>query len=809
MFQGSKISLLKLSTFSLIFLMLMSFAVFCIVTPGNAQASSDFEMAPLNPDFIKYFQDSNKGNLGGIQLNGHSLGKIPSPLDLSHLKGKAITSQLSFPSIYDLRTMGKLTKVQNQNPCGACWTFSALGSLESCLLPSESWDFSENNLKNTNGFDKGACGGGVTNMAVAFLARWSGPIAEKDDPYNPYSSSSPSGLSPKKHIQQVYYMPSRGGPLDNNNIKQAIMDYGAVSTSLYMDEVTKYNPSYYAYYYDGAESIGNHVVDIVGWDDNFNKNKFNSIPPGNGAFIAKNSWGTSWGENGYFYISYYDKVIGNEKSENAVFLNAEDPTNYSNIYQYDPYGWVSGYKHNWGANIFTASSNESLAAVSTYAASPNTTYEIYIYKDVNVNSGPTTGTLAGSKTGTITLPGYNTVKLDTPVPLTSGQKFSVIIKLNTPGYDYPIPVEYPLTNYCSKATSKMGESWLSTNGSDWVDLYSVQDYDNVCLKAFTIKNTDTTPPAYQSTTIDSTNKIVTLTFSENLVANVTNLKGAVTFSSNGTTFAALGASDTVAISGNTLVVTFNTALTGSSNKIRVAANSLKDGAGNVLATQVTTEPISANIIDPPPAYQSAAINGMNKIVTLTFSENLVANVTNLKGAVTFSSNGTTFAALGASDTVAISGKTLVVTFNTALIGSSNKIRVAANSLKDAAGNVLTTAVTTATLDTPPLYQSAAINGTNKIVTLTFSENLVANVTNLKGAVTFSSNGTTFAALGASDTVAISGNTLVVTFNTALTGSSNKIRVAANSLKDGAGHVLSTQVTTEPINANIVDPPPAY
>lgn len=103
---------------------------------------------------------------------------------------------------------------------------------------------------------------------------------------------------------------------------------------------------------------------------------------------------------------------------------------------------------------------------------------------------------------------------------------------------------------------------------------------------------DMTPPAYQSAAIDGTKKKVTLTFSENLVANVTNLKGAVTYSTNAATFTALGDGDTVAISGNNLVVTFNTALTGASNKIRLAAGSLKDAANNVLAVQVTTDAIT-------------------------------------------------------------------------------------------------------------------------------------------------------------------------------------------------------------------------
>jgi C1A family cysteine protease len=438
-------------------------------------------LAPVNPAFLHYLQAKQSNRLLMQTSTGHALGLIPSPVDLSHLKGQTVQGLVSatlLPSSYDLRTTGKLTPVKNQSSCGDCWAFGTYDSLESALLPSETWDFSENNLKDTSGFDLGACDGGNAQMSMAYLGRWSGAIKESDDPYNPISSVSPSGLSPVKHVQNVIYIPAG----NQAAVKQALMTYGALYTEMYYAD-SSYNPAYDAYYFNGTAD-SNHAVGLVGWDDNFDKSKFSPAAPGNGAWIIKNSWGTGWGDSGYFYISYYDADIA---TNNFAFEGADPTTKYDRVYQYDPLGWVgnigNGANTAWFSNIFTAGGNDRLKAVSFYVSGLNAPYVLYIYTGVTAGA-PTSGSLAFSQSGTLADAGYHTIPLASPVELTSGENFSVVVKLTTPGYNYPIALEEPESGYSSTATASAGQSFISLDGAAWDDLTTYFTNSNVCLKAF-------------------------------------------------------------------------------------------------------------------------------------------------------------------------------------------------------------------------------------------------------------------------------------------------------------------------------------
>ena len=499
-------------------------------TGGSAQAA---QFAPINPAFVSYQQNLSAGKV--------SSGFIPPPIDLTQLKGQSIRNTLvgsaSLPSSYDLRP-NNVTPVKDQGSCGACWAFATYASLESYLKKNvdETWDFSENNLKNTNGFDTGPCGGGNDFMSTAYLARWSGPVNATADPYNPSNGSSPANLPVQKHVQDVYIIPDRANSTDNDNIKTAVMTYGAIYTEMYWTSGSSslYNSATSAYYDPSATAV-NHGVAIVGWNDNYPASNFSSKPSGNGAWIVKNSFGTSYGDNGYFYVSYYDANIG---QYNAAFT-AQPTTNYTNIYQYDPLGATSsfgqGTPSEWGANVFTANSSGNLAAVSFYTFSLNAPYQVYVY--TNPTSGPINASGAVENvTGVLPLPGYHTIPLNSSIPLQPEEKFSVVVKFTSTSslssdlenYYYPVPIEAPIPGYSSAATAQAGQSYYHTDdsswsqGSTWTDMTSSSANTNICIKAFT-----TAHPTQLTLTASNTTPIVNqqVTFNATLTNGTTPLSG--------------------------------------------------------------------------------------------------------------------------------------------------------------------------------------------------------------------------------------------------------------------------------------------
>ncbi len=518
------------------FLYLLATAVF-LSLPSLALAA-DLQGAPLNPAFVEYQEKLSQQR--SAPEEGMPLGRIPSPLDLSHIQGPVFggLQTAAFPSAYDLRNVGGrnyVTPVRNQNPYGTCWSFAVFGSLESNSLVASGGsgtpDYSEWHLSYFAYIDQSPTMPGFGNYTTAdlpgifdlggedwkgtaILARHTGAVAESTSPYN---GAYPTGNEANQRIlTHAYYLPSRVqwySPVSTQDLKYAIMNYGGVSIGMYVSDNMagnisgiEWNPATAAYYYTGSPG-SNHGVTAVGWDDNYSVSNFHpdQQPPGNGAWIVKNSWGTGWGDNGYLYISYYDTGI----EGNIAFVGAA-PNTYDYIYQYDPLGWVNSYGYSSTtasfANVFTAGTGRSLSgaseraataealkAVSFYVVSPGSTYQLQVR--TGVTGDPSTGTLVYSQGGTITAPGYHTIALSEQIALTAGARFAVTVRLTTPGYNFPIPLESRVAGYSDKASANAGESYVSSNGTAWADLTTTagNSHSNVALKAFTGTYTGPTP----------------------------------------------------------------------------------------------------------------------------------------------------------------------------------------------------------------------------------------------------------------------------------------------------------------------------
>jgi C1A family cysteine protease len=406
------------------------------------------------------------------------------------------------PSRYDLREEGYVTPVRDQEAGGNCWAFAGIAALESCIFKAtgKSMDLSEENVKNlvelysAYGWKYDTNEGGHSEMTWGHLISWLGPVLENEDVYDDYSTLS-TLFDAVMHVQNVYYLPTRESATDTYYMKKAIMDYGGVSVGIYWsDDYLSWNERTSSFCLHATTSAyPNHAVCIVGWDDNYKKSNFalfgqDSNNGGDGAWIVKNSWGSDWGDNGYFYVSYWDPVVYaiGEKNDVYTFI-LNDTQKYNRNYQYDIGGMTDflypGVTTVYYKNRFTAKGNDILSAFSTIFEQENDYQtKIYINGELrHVQSGHSFG-------------GYATIPLTKEFQLNSGDEFTIEIEVSAPS-EASFPICEVIT--ATRLTYSEGISFFSTDGINWNDLYTFTldrpDIDEghryasqvACIKAFT------------------------------------------------------------------------------------------------------------------------------------------------------------------------------------------------------------------------------------------------------------------------------------------------------------------------------------
>ena len=387
------------------------------------------------------------------------------------------------PSSFNLVDYNLVTPVKDQASMASCWAFGIIGALESALLKATNvtYDLSENNLQDlmilySKYGTSTSSESGTSNLAYGYLLNWFGVLPEEYDEYDELGKISPLINSEESiHIQDIVFTPYTAGDFESiDSVKKAILDYGALmgilcfGSTAFDEGPDAFNEETFALYTPEYQSP-NHAICVVGWDDSFSKDNFLTKPEGDGAWIIKNSWGTEWGDNGYFYVSYYDPTlcpydyIGVQGA--FVGIKIENTLPYTKNYQYDFIGledFVDSPGFNRQVNYYVACEDEVIAAVGTYL-DPDVNYTI----EIMINDS-----LVYTQQGISQYFGYHTIRLDNYVSIKRGDKFSVGIVTDDFGtLSIMSRVKYP--------------GGVSIHYAEYTDNSSDQG-NVVCIKAYTL-----------------------------------------------------------------------------------------------------------------------------------------------------------------------------------------------------------------------------------------------------------------------------------------------------------------------------------
>ena len=392
---------------------------------------------------VKAYEENYERNV----MPARDYDKFDDNFNVNQSNSLVRSSQI--PSTYNSVDEGFVTSIKNQNPYGNCWAYAACSVAESYLIKkgmaSSDIDLSEAHLNYYMYHNKGDKYENTDNDQTNVIGKYSFTDVGAD-PRMLQLAMSNFGLASETIYPISKITTMQGSKEDQNNtqyvmtnsnllcqqakgnesiIKQAILDNGSV-LACYYDTSTAYKNS--NYYNANEVNSFNHAISIVGWDDSYAANNFDNKPTRNGAWLIKNSWGTGFGNQGYFWMSYDEYSLGSVYS--YEFKNKDE----ENIYQYD--GTNNALRYTLSSNTSTYANeflvkrtNEELNAVSVGSATSNIPYKLEIYTNLTDINNPTSGNCEVNQNGIIENDGINYIKLSKGISLKDNTYYSIVFTL--------------------------------------------------------------------------------------------------------------------------------------------------------------------------------------------------------------------------------------------------------------------------------------------------------------------------------------------------------------------------------------------
>jgi len=212
----------------------------------------------------------------------------------------------SLPSDFDWRDYGAVTDVKNQGQCGSCWTFGTTGDIGGVwfLDGNDLTSLSEQQLLSCDyGISAGnfGCNGGLQENAFEYVIDLGGIVSEETYPYRSYMGSITGNTHPPCQDSKVTsdqfaasissWSQVSSSAAQEDDIMTALVNQGPVTIGINAENMESYTGGIADPTVCPAAGV-DHAVLIVGYGTQL----------GTDYWTIKNSWGSSWGEDGYYRI---------------------------------------------------------------------------------------------------------------------------------------------------------------------------------------------------------------------------------------------------------------------------------------------------------------------------------------------------------------------------------------------------------------------------------------------------------------------------------------------------------------------------